>query len=264
MRVVMNKMYLTPTFYRLGLVVILLSFLMAGCAETRYDDTTRKYSMGKEENAKAYTTSPEGAATTKYTSGQNYDATAKYTAKKDEEGKTYSSKESGVTYTIGQYDDSTDRYTLRQGGQSGQGGSSQSKTGYQSGTNQYGNKKASTAPDSHRSDVPMLIEIADILFDFDKWVIKESFYAELNEWAEFFLSNPTVTAEIYGHADSTGPTVYNQKLSEKRAQAVINYLAEKGVDPSRLTGKGLGETQPVAPNTTKQGRQKNRRVEVGL
>ena len=54
MRVVMNKMYLTPTFYRPGLVVILFSFLIAGCAETRYDDTTRKYSMGKEENAKAY------------------------------------------------------------------------------------------------------------------------------------------------------------------------------------------------------------------
>jgi len=262
----MNKTYLIPTFYRLGPVVLLFSTLIAGCAgmpsETRYDDTTRKYSMGKEDNAMTYSNSQDGV---KYTSAQNYDATAKYTAKNNENAKTYNNKNDGVTHTIGQYDDATAHYNLRQGGQSGKnGGNAQAQAGYQSGTNQSGANKTSTAPESYRSDEPMKIEIADILFDFDKYVIKESFFAELNEWAEFFLSNPTVTADIYGHADSTGPTAYNQNLSEKRAQAVIDYLASKGVDPQRLTGKGLGENQPVAPNTTKQGRQKNRRVEVGL
>jgi outer membrane protein OmpA-like peptidoglycan-associated protein len=131
-------------------------------------------------------------------------------------------------------------------------------------------KPATTATDqaglpvTQASDLQMVLEVSDILFDFDRWVIKQSVVPELDRWADYFLSNPQVTAEIYGHADSTGPSAYNENLSYKRAQAVINYLVNKGVDAKRLTAKGFGESQPVAPNTTSEGRQKNRRVELNL
>ena len=111
---------------------------------------------------------------------------------------------------------------------------------------------------------PIVIAVADVLFEFDKWVIKKPFLPELDKWVGYFKNNPLVTAEIYGHTDSTGPIKYNQKLSEKRAQAVINYLVKNGVAPDRLTARGFGESQPTASNKTKAGRQKNRRVELNF
>lgn len=113
-------------------------------------------------------------------------------------------------------------------------------------------------------DLQMVLEVSDVLFDFDKWVIKAEVVPELDKWASYFRENPEVTADIYGHADSTGPSEYNQNLSVKRAQAVVNYLAGKGVDPKRFTARGFGESRPAAPNSTKEGRQKNRRVELNL
>ncbi len=95
-------------------------------------------------------------------------------------------------------------------------------------------------------------------------MIRESVVPELDQWAAYFQNNPQVTAEIYGHADSVGPSTYNMNLSQKRAQAVVNYSTAKGVSSSRLTAKGFGESQPVAPNSTSDGRQKNRRVELKL
>jgi outer membrane protein OmpA-like peptidoglycan-associated protein len=71
------------------------------------------------------------------------------------------------------------------------------------------------------------------------------------------------TAEVIGHADSTGELVHNQTLSERRAAAVRSWLENKDLSlRGRLTSKGLGETAPVAPNNTAAGRQRNRRVEV--
>lgn len=114
------------------------------------------------------------------------------------------------------------------------------------------------------ADLQMVLEVSDILFEFDKWVIRESVVPELDQWADYFQNNPQVTAEIYGHADSVGPSAYNMNLSQKRAQAVVNYLTAKGVSSDRLTAKGFGESQPAAPNSTSEGRQKNRRVELKL
>ncbi len=114
------------------------------------------------------------------------------------------------------------------------------------------------------TELQMVLDASDVLFDFDKWVIKRDAVPELDQWAIFFKENPPVSAAIYGYADSTGPTEYNLNLSEKRAQAVVNYLVGKGVPPNRLTAKGFGESHPVAPNTTSEGRQKNRRVELNL
>ena len=67
-----------------------------------------------------------------------------------------------------------------------------------------------------------------------------------------------------GHTDATGADNYNQTLSERRANAVMDYLADKGVDASRLSAKGLGESSPIAPNDTRDGRALNRRVELRL
>ncbi|MGV6860026.1 MAG: OmpA family protein [bacterium] len=69
---------------------------------------------------------------------------------------------------------------------------------------------------------------------------------------------------VTGHTDSTGSAAYNQKLSEKRANAVVNYLVSKGVNPALLTAVGMGETSPIADNKTKAGRAENRRVEIDI
>ncbi len=67
--------------------------------------------------------------------------------------------------------------------------------------------------------------------------------------------------EIAGHTDSVGSEMYNLRLSEARANAVRDYLIQHGISPDRLIAKGYGESRPIAPNTTREGRAKNRRVE---
>ena len=79
---------------------------------------------------------------------------------------------------------------------------------------------------------------------------------------KFLKKNPKVTVKVEGHTDSTGSKVFNQTLSEKRAKAVSNYLIEKGVEKSRISIKGYGPSKPIATNTTKEGRAKNRRTEL--
>ena len=75
---------------------------------------------------------------------------------------------------------------------------------------------------------------------------------------------PDMKVEVAGHTDSTGSDAYNQKLSERRAQAVVDYLISKGVDPNRLKAVGYGESKPIASNETEAGRAKNRRVELQI
>ena len=80
-----------------------------------------------------------------------------------------------------------------------------------------------------------------------------------------FLQNQTeVQVDVFGHTDSQGKDAYNQKLSEGRAAAVMEYLVSRGVSKDRLSSKGFGETQPIATNETAEGRAKNRRVELLL
>jgi OOP family OmpA-OmpF porin len=106
------------------------------------------------------------------------------------------------------------------------------------------------------------LKMNNIFFDFDKYSLRPESYHELNRWVEAFKKNPELKAEIQGHTCSIGTEEYNQKLSERRATAVINYLVKQGVAKSRLTMKGYGETRPAASNATPEGREKNRRVEV--
>ena len=224
----MNKTIVAPA-------LLLTLLLVGGCSvfprEIRYDTNTISY------------TSPQDGVQS--TSGP-YDAQTK---------RYYSSTE-GVTSTSGQYEDATAYYISMDGGNVPQSpvmrATSQHKSQFQPTQEQLA------------KDLPMVIEVSDVLFDFDKWVIKTPFFPVLDQWVEYFKSNPLVTAHIFGHTDSTGPAAYNQTLSEKRAQSVVNYLVAKGISPDRLTAKGFGKSQPIAPNSTREGRQKNRRVELNL
>jgi len=76
---------------------------------------------------------------------------------------------------------------------------------------------------------------------------------------------PDLNVVIEGHTDSVGSNAYNQKLSQARAEAVKKYMVEEnGIAANRITPKGFGEEQPIAPNTTAEGRAKNRRVEAAV
>ena len=102
----------------------------------------------------------------------------------------------------------------------------------------------------------------NILFDTDKFDLKEESFAELDRLVAFLNQNPGLKAEIQGHTDNQGTPAYNKTLSLNRAKAVVAYLVEKGIDAKRLSFAGLGETQPIADNATELGRKQNRRTEV--
>jgi outer membrane protein OmpA-like peptidoglycan-associated protein len=97
-------------------------------------------------------------------------------------------------------------------------------------------------------------------FDTDSATLKEESYADLNRLVDVLKRVPTIRGFIEGHTDSTGSAAYNQGLSDRRAAAVVSYLVERGIDPSRVEAKGYGESQPVASNDTAEGRGQNRRI----
>ena len=82
--------------------------------------------------------------------------------------------------------------------------------------------------------------------------------------ANVFVKYPDTDITIAGYTDSKGPADYNRTLSEQRAAAVADYLAQRGISRSRMITRGYGETDPVATNTTEAGRADNRRVEVDI
>ncbi len=100
-----------------------------------------------------------------------------------------------------------------------------------------------------------------INFDFDSAVVKTEFFPVLDEAASIIQKHPEKKVIIEGHTCWVGTEDYNAALSLKRANSVRNYLAEKGIAADRLMVKGYGEEQPIADNTSAEGRKKNRRVE---
>jgi len=103
---------------------------------------------------------------------------------------------------------------------------------------------------------------AVVMYDFDSAEIKSEAYPMLNEGVSILKKNPELKVEIDGHTDNKGSAVYNMNLSERRAKSIMQYFVDQGVEAERLTTKGFGFTQPAASNETKEGRAKNRRVEL--
>ncbi len=103
---------------------------------------------------------------------------------------------------------------------------------------------------------------ADAFFDFDKSVLKPEGKAKLDDLVSKVKAINLEVIIAVGHTDWIGTDAYNQKLSVRRAEAVKAYLVSKGIEKNRIYTEGKGEKQPVADNRTKEGRAKNRRVEI--
>ncbi len=101
-------------------------------------------------------------------------------------------------------------------------------------------------------------------FAFGSAALTPELEALLQTAAGIISRNPTLALRVEGHTDSIGSDSFNQELSEARATSAVNYLIGLGIDPARLTAVGFGETQPIAPNDTDEGRAQNRRVEFAF
>ncbi len=110
-------------------------------------------------------------------------------------------------------------------------------------------------------EVGSVIVLNNIFFDFNKSTLRPDSYAELGRLLKLLNDVPTLKIEISGHTDNIGSRDYNQRLSEARAKAVVDYLLGQGIKSDRLTYKGYGFDKPIATNDTEEGRQMNRRTE---
>ena len=99
-------------------------------------------------------------------------------------------------------------------------------------------------------------------FDFGKANLKKESFKELNDLVEYLSHKKEINIEIDGHTDNVGSEVENKRLSQQRADAVKNYLVKNGIGGSRVKTIGFGSSSPIDDNTTEQGRQKNRRIEL--
>jgi outer membrane protein OmpA-like peptidoglycan-associated protein len=108
----------------------------------------------------------------------------------------------------------------------------------------------------------LIVNMSDVLFDTGSYTLKPGAREKLAKISGILLAHPGLTLEIEGHTDSVGADAFNQQLSERRADAVRDFLAEQGVPASSIAARGFGKTQPVASNDTPEGRQRNRRVEL--
>lgn len=113
-------------------------------------------------------------------------------------------------------------------------------------------------------------EVHNIYYDFDKATLRPESVASLDTLVNFMKDNPSLSVEIYSFTDGKGDDKYNQKLSQERAQSVVDYLKNNGIEESRMIPKALGKMSPIAPNTTEkgkdnpEGRQLNRRTQFRI
>ncbi|WP_425402123.1 OmpA family protein [Hymenobacter norwichensis] len=110
-------------------------------------------------------------------------------------------------------------------------------------------------------DVGVKVVLNNIFFDTGKATLRKESTAELERLQKLLVETPALRLEISGHTDNVGTAATNRELSQRRAKTVVDYLTQKGIAQDRLTSAGYGDTQPVAPNTTKANRQLNRRTE---
>ncbi|MCS7004881.1 MAG: OmpA family protein [Cytophagales bacterium] len=115
-----------------------------------------------------------------------------------------------------------------------------------------------------KAEIGTKVILRNIFFDTDKATLRPESKYELDRLIKLLVENPRLKIEISGHTDNQGNAAYNQKLSERRAKAVVDYLVNENVEPHRLTYAGYGLTQPIADNKTPEGRQLNRRTEFKI
>jgi outer membrane protein OmpA-like peptidoglycan-associated protein len=108
------------------------------------------------------------------------------------------------------------------------------------------------------------VVLENIYFETGSDKLKPESYPELERVVKLLKNNPSIKLEISGHTDNVGSYLANKNLSQARAKSVVDYLVDKGINKNRLKYKGYSFTQPIAPNDTPQGRQKNRRVEFKI
>jgi OmpA-OmpF porin, OOP family len=120
--------------------------------------------------------------------------------------------------------------------------------------------KCPGTPRGARVDADGCWVLADLNFDTNKADIKPAMMPTLNEALSVLRQNPSLRIEVQGHTDSDGAAAYNQQLSERRAQAVMNYFVQNGIAATRISAKGYGESSPIADNDTPSGKAQNRRV----
>jgi outer membrane protein OmpA-like peptidoglycan-associated protein len=112
------------------------------------------------------------------------------------------------------------------------------------------------------SERGLVITMADVLFDTGKFDLRPGTRETLAKLSGIILGHPGLNLDIEGHTDSTGSDELNQKLSEQRAETARTYLVSQGIEDYTIVARGFGKTMPVADNDTREGRQKNRRVEI--
>ncbi|HEX8061017.1 MAG TPA: OmpA family protein [Cyclobacteriaceae bacterium] len=110
-------------------------------------------------------------------------------------------------------------------------------------------------------EVGLTVKLKNIYFDNDKSTLKPASFVELRKVLDFLTANPKIAVEIAGHTDSNGSDEHNLALSQGRSEAVVEWLISQGVDVSRLSARGYGESKPIDTNATKEGQANNRRVE---
>jgi len=113
-------------------------------------------------------------------------------------------------------------------------------------------------------DTGAKIVMKNIFFNTDKFDLKQESRIELNKLVNFLDANPTIKIEVSGHTDNTGTIPHNNELSKNRAKSVYDYLIAHTIPADRLTYKGYGQSQPIADNSTEEGRAKNRRTEMKI
>ncbi len=135
----------------------------------------------------------------------------------------------------------------------------------------YSLDKLVATTDGYYVNVPMLpfgdgytFVLENVFFDVNKYDLKPESVAELEKLKEILTKNPTLKIELGGHTDSDGDDKSNQVLSENRAKAVVTWLIQNGIDKTRLSYKGYGESKPIVANDTAENKAKNRRTEVKI
>jgi outer membrane protein OmpA-like peptidoglycan-associated protein len=118
--------------------------------------------------------------------------------------------------------------------------------------------------DVHEGKRGVIVNLPDVLFDFNSSRLRSSAFGTVQDIAHVLNDFPNRRISVEGHTDSLGTIEYNDRLSLQRAKNVANTLQQQGITNGRLLVKGLGESRPLASNATREGRQRNRRVEVIL